>query len=294
VTVAVLGVGAVGAMVAARLAASGQTVTCVARPGTADALRRSGITLETPGGMIHTTPAVVEQLVDRVTSLVVAVKAPQLDDALARVEAFAVADGVVLPLLNGLEHPDAIRRRLGPRVAPGAVSRFNGELVGPGHVRQRSARALVTAAPGDVTRDDLDRALEPLRAAGLDVTVVDDERAVLWGKAARLGPLAAATSASGLPVGALRADPVWRDRLGKAIDEACRVAVAEGVDADPAGHWVIIDGMPPDATTSTALDVAAGRPSELDAIAGSVLRAARRHGITCPVLTGLVEEARRP
>jgi 2-dehydropantoate 2-reductase len=219
------------------------------------------------------------------------VKAPVLTQALERVEVFAVADGVVLPLLNGLEHPDVIRRRLGPRVAPGSISRYSGERARPGRILQRSASAVVTAAPGDVEPDHLERALAPLEEAGIQVVVVPDERAVLWDKAARLAVLAAATVATGRPVAELRADPPWRRRLAAALAEAAGAAAADGVAVDPADQWTIIDEMPPGATTSTALDVAHGRPSELDAISGSVLRAAHRLGVPCPMLGELVKEA---
>jgi 2-dehydropantoate 2-reductase len=50
--------------------------------------------------------------------------------------------------------------------------------------------------------------------------------------------------------------------------------------------------MPAELTTSAGRDAAAGRPTELDAITGSVVRAGRRLGIPTPVLAELLEEAR--
>ena len=94
--------------------------------------------------------------------------------------------------------------------------------------------------------------------------------------------LAAATVASGLTVGALRADAAWRDRLREALDEACAVAAADGVRLDPAAQWAIIDALPAELTTSTARDARAGRPTELDAITGSVVRAGDRLGVADP------------
>ncbi len=290
--VAVLGVGAVGAAVAVRVAGTGQRVVCVTRPQTAAAIREQGLELETPLCTIRAQPEAVERLEEPASLLVVAVKATSLAEALERIEVFAIADGVVVPLLNGLEHPDVIRRRLGPRVAPATISRFSAELTAPGRVLQRSRTVpIVTAAPGDVTRNTLGTALAPLRDAGFDVSVEDDERAVLWGKAARLAVLAAATSATGRSVGALRDDPTWRTRLAAAIEETCAAAAADGVELRPADQWAIIDAMPHQASTSTAFDVGRNRPSELDAIAGSVLRAARRLGVSTPTLASLVEEA---
>ncbi len=59
----------------------------------------------------------------------------------------------------------------------------------------------------------------------------------------------------------------------------------------PEAQWDIIEAMPPLLTSSTARDVAAGRPSELDAITGAAVRAAHRVGVPAPVLERLFEEA---
>jgi 2-dehydropantoate 2-reductase len=76
-----------------------------------------------------------------------------------------------------------------------------------------------------------------------------------------------------------------------AIGEACAVAGADGVNLIPSSQWAVIASMDYDLTTSTARDVAEGRPTELDAVAGSVVRAAERLGVRCPVLSELVAEA---
>ena len=64
-----------------------------------------------------------------------------------------------------------------------------------------------------------------------------------------------------------------------------------GLSIDPATEWRTIEALPYELTTSAARDVAAGRPSELDAITGSVVRAASRHGVPTPALAGLLADA---
>ena len=76
----------------------------------------------------------------------------------------------------------------------------------------------------------------------------------------RMARLAAATAASGRPLGSLRNDQEWRVRLDSAIVEACAVAEADGVSLRPASQWAIIDEMADETTTSAARDVAAGNP----------------------------------
>jgi 2-dehydropantoate 2-reductase len=207
--VAVLGAGAVGGTLAVRLDHAGVRVVCVGTESGVAALRSDGLTLAAPHGTFAARPEATELLSEPVPLLLVTVKATGLAEALERVEAFAVADGVAVSLLNGLEHPETIRRRLGPRVAAGSVSHFEAYRDGPAHIVQTTPGAVITIASEDIARDELERSVSPLRHAA-EVVVADDERKVLWEKAARLGPLAVATAVTQLPVGALRADEKWR------------------------------------------------------------------------------------
>jgi 2-dehydropantoate 2-reductase len=224
----------------------------------------------------------VEGLEEAVDMLLVTVKAFALDEALERIAAEPLT---IVPLLNGLEHVERLRALLGGRVVAASVGRLEAYRDGPTLVAQTTGRPVVTLAPDGKLVDVL------LAAAGADVRRGASERAVLWEKVARLAPLAAATAITQRPVGDLRDDPEWRDRLERAVGEACAVAAAEGVELDPAAQWKIIDAMPAELTTSSARDVAAGRPSELDAITGSVVRVARRLGAPTPTLDRLLEAA---
>jgi 2-dehydropantoate 2-reductase len=132
-----------------------------------------------------------------------------------------------------------------------------------------------------------------LRRSGVDVRVNGTADEVLWEKLARQAATAAVTAITQRPVGELRGDAEWGPRFRQAVDEACRVAAADGVSLSPEAEWEIIEGMPPLLTSSTARDIAAGIPSELDAITGAAVRAGRRLGVATPVLSELFEEACR-
>lgn len=294
---AVLGVGGVGGMLAARTGA-----LAIGTPRTIAAVRADGLRLVHEGETTVARVEAVERLERPVPLLVVAVKAYELEAALDRVSPEALDGAVVLPLQNGLEHVAAIRRRYAascnallarpPVVVAGSIGRLESFSPEPGVVVQRtSGPAVVTAASETLTRPELEAALQPLRVPGISVVITDDEANVLWEKAARLAVLAAATTASGLAVGGLRSDASWRGRLETALAEAFAVAAADGASLDPAGQWTIIDTMSEDLTTSAARDAAAGRPTELDAITGAVVRAGARLGVPTPILERLLEEA---
>jgi 2-dehydropantoate 2-reductase len=127
-----------------------------------------------------------------------------------------------------------------------------------------------------------------LGAAGVPVEIHDSEPGVLWSKLVRLNALACTTGAFDMPLGAIRDDPEKRAALRACVEEAAAVARAEGAAADAERTMAEIDDAHAGLTTSMQRDLAAGRPSELDAIAGSVLRAARRHDLECPAIERLV------
>jgi 2-dehydropantoate 2-reductase len=104
----------------------------------------------------------------------------------------------------------------------------------------------------------------------------------MWSKLVRLSALACTTAASDLPLGPIRDDPAWSARLDRALAEGAAVAAADGASVDAVATRAELDAMPPGSTSSLQRDVRAGRPTELDAIAGAVLRAGERHGVPTP------------
>lgn len=285
-TVAVLGPGAVGGVLAVGLVNAGVRVICVARQATAEVIRSEGLSLRRGQEVVSARPDVTEALEEPADVLLVTVKAPALDEALERVAADVAT---VLPLLNGIEHIETLRTRLPDAHVVGAsIGRIEAFLERPGVVIQPTPSVVMTVA-SDIPPE----AEELLRRSGTDVRVNGTADAVLWEKLARQAATAAVTSITQRTVGELRGDPEWRGRFREAVDEACRVAAADGVTLSPDAEWEIIEAMPPLLTSSTARDIAAGIPSELDAITGAAVRAGRRLGVETPVLTALYDEACR-
>jgi 2-dehydropantoate 2-reductase len=284
VTVAILGPGAVGGVLAAGFLDGGLRVLCIARPDTAAVIRSEGLTLRQGLNVRVVRPEVATELREPVELLLVTVKAPAVEDALDRLQAPAVT---VIPLLNGIEHMESLRRRLPESaVIAGNIGRIEAYLERPGVVIKPTPSVEMTVAS-----DASDAAVELLRRSGVEVRVGGSGVAVLWEKLARQAAVAAATASSQRPIGELRSDPEWRPTLQQAIHEACAVAAADGVTLSPDAEWEIIEAMPPLLTSSTARDIAAGRPSELDAITGAAVRAGRRLGVATPVLDRLLAEA---
>ena len=282
-TVAVLGPGAVGGVLAVGFAEAGVDVVCIARPATAAVIRSEGLSLRQGQEVRTARPRVETELREHVALLLVTVKTPSLGDAIERVR---VQPDYVVPLLNGIEHMATLRKRFpDSRVIGANIGRIEAWLERPGVVLQPT--------PSVVMKVAADAPVDLLRRSGVEVEVNGTANEVLWEKLARQAATAAITAITQRPVGELRSHPDWGPRFREAIAEACRVAAADGVKLSPDAEWEIIETMPPLLTSSTARDIAAGVPSELDAITGAAVRAGERLGVDTPVLTQMFAEACR-
>ncbi len=110
----------------------------------------------------------------------------------------------------------------------------------------------------------------------------------MGGKLNFLAPLALLTAHERAPAGVVR--DRRRDDFTAVVAEVAAVARAEGAPADEQGVLQFLDRVPADMQSSMQRDAAAGRPLELDAIGGAVVRAAARHAIPVPVTARLVRD----
>jgi 2-dehydropantoate 2-reductase len=284
--IAILGPGGVGGFLAAALIRIGEPVVVVARESTAEHIARDGISVQsTRLGDFTARPEAVAVLREAPDVLVVATKAGGLPQGLERIRA---DPGLVVPLLNGLDHMEALRARFGvDRVAAGTI-RIESDRPAPGQILQTSPFLRVDlASQRSRLAPALQHLAERLEHAEIPTRVCSSEAQILWSKLVRLNALALTTSAADRTVGFIRSDPQWRAALEACIDEAAAVARADGAQIDAAARLAELDEAHPGLGSSMQRDIAGGREPELDAIAGSILRAARRHGVPCPTIARL-------
>jgi 2-dehydropantoate 2-reductase len=264
---AILGVGGIGGLLGGALARRGGDVLLLMRPQSLTAYDGRLAVVSAVLGDFEVDVRATSALEQEVDVLWISTKALDLEPALALAPPDVVGDAVVIPLLNGVEHVVLLRARY-VNVVAGAI-RVEAEKAGPGRIRQSSPFIRVDLGGAEPVAAEL-------RAAGIDCRVREHEATLLWEKLAFLAPLALATAALGGPLGAVRDDPRYRACQA----EALAVARAEGAQVDEDGLRALGASAPAEMRSSMQKDVAAGRPPELDAIAGPILRAGRRHGIS--------------
>ena len=293
-SIAVLGPGGVGGLIAGLLERAGTPVIVVAREATAETISARGLRVDSvsfSAFVVH--PRAVVRLEEPVDVLIVATKASGLKAALERIGA---QPKLVLPLLNGLDHLAVLRERFGEDAVLAGTIRVEADRPEPGVVVHTSLFLLVDMASQDPddrsgfgARAGMETLAQLLKDAGVSVRVQESEAQVMWSKLVRLNALACTTSAFDKLLGEIRSTPELRAALVGAIEEGCAVGRAEGAeDVDPATALGELELAHDTLGSSMQRDIAAGRPPELDAIPGSVLRAGARHGIECPTIERLV------
>ena len=280
---AILGAGGVGGLIGACLAHAGDWVTLVVRREALAQYPRQ-LRLESAFGNFEVEVACAAE-VPPVDALWITVKATQLEPALAALKNPAAVRAIV-PLLNGIDHISLLRARYGSdRVIPATIA-VETERVGPGHIIHRSPFARLNVLSAG--RGLLGSTVDQLQEIGFECRFVDDEPTLMWSKLVFLAAFALTTTAADKTTGEILADPDWR-QLGLAcLREACAVAVAEGAKVDADAVIAGVMKMPGNMRSSMQKDVEQHRTPELDAIAGPILRGARRHGIEVPATTKLV------
>lgn len=287
-TVAVLGPGGVGGLLAGLLARAGHQVVCVAGETTVNSLRKRGISVRSGRFGEFSVPVAARTVLrGPVDACVIATKETALAAALDRVPPEALGTGLVLPLLNGFEHVARLRERYPAKlVVPGTI-RVESARTGPGRIVHVSPVTAIELSSRTAPGERVATLGAVLSDAGLRVTVrkPGEEDAMLWEKLALLLPLALFTTRYGVPLGVVRTE--YRDDLLAVVDEFVRVARTVGVGIAPDAVVRALDAEPETMRSSMQRDAEAGRPLELDAIALAVLRQAHRTATGAPVMEQL-------
>ncbi len=288
--IAVLGSGGVGGYFGGRLAAAGEDVAFIARGATLAALRENGLIVESVKGDFAVRPvraAATSAEVGEVDVALVAVKAWQVPEAAGSMRPLLGRDTVVVPLENGVEAPTQLVTALGAEPVAGGLCHIVAFQVAPGHVRHAGLEPTVAFGELDLRPSArLERLRRAFERAGVSARIPPDIHVAMWEKFLFIASLSGLGAVTRAPAGLLRALPETRAMLVQALAEIAAVARARGVALAPDAEertLAFIDALPPDATASMQRDVMAGRPSEIEAQNGAVVRLGKASGVPTPV-----------
>jgi 2-dehydropantoate 2-reductase len=302
-SICVVGAGAIGGWVAARLAIAGGRVSVLARGDTLRLVRAEGLRFEDKGDdfVANVDAADDCRTLGEQDIMIVAVKAPALPALASELRPLIGDQTLIVPMLNGVpwwfvdgqplrsvDPAGAIAGALPFEQVIGCVIHASCFRSAPNRVVVKHADKLIIGEPNGETTERLGRLFALLEAAGLRPDVTGNVRRAIWYKLwgnATINPLSALMRAA---TDKILADPECRAWMLEGMAELARIGAAIGCPITESGE----DRMQVTARlgafkTSMLQDVEAGRPIELEALVGAPIEIAKRQGIATPALDRL-------
>ncbi len=289
--IAIYGTGGVGGYFGGRLAQAGEEVAFIARGEHLRAMQRDGLRVESIAGDFHIDPVQATDdpaAVGPVDVVLVAVKTWQLPDAAEAMRPLVGPETIVVPLLNGVEAPAILAAVHGEEHVAGGLCSLITSIGGPGLIRHEGAPPRISFGRLDGRPDArLEALLGALsRAEGVTAEIAADVEAAMWRKFLMITTFSGIGAVTRAPVGVMRSLPETRSLLQQSLREIYDVALARDVALTPEGMeaaMAFMDALPPAATASMQRDILDGRPSELEAQSGAVVRLGAEAGVETPL-----------
>lgn len=290
--VAVYGAGAVGAYFGGRLIEAGKhAVSLIARRAHLETLQTQGLRIESPEGDAQLPPDTFSATNDpedvgQVDTVFVTVKTWMVPQAAKAIKPLIGPETTIIPLQNGVEAPEQLANTLPDAHVIGGTCRIFTAVPEPGLVRHTGPTPTLTI--GELDGSDsapVEQICSALVDAGVSASIRLDIMAALWEKLLFVGPLGGVGAATRAPIGIFRSQQESRQLLIGCMEEIVTTAAANGVDlGDDAveSGLRLVDASPEDGTASMQRDIAAGRPSELEAQVGVISRLGQRHHVPTP------------
>lgn len=284
-----MGAGAVGTYFGMRLAKGGADVHLIARGRQLEALQRHGLLVRSPGAETHAhLPATDDPTVIGPCDYVLfCVKSFDTVPAAKRLPPLMNGETTVLSLQNGVDNEEAIAKQLGsPDQVMAGVAYVGASVVEPGVIVDvGSPVRLIFGEWKGIRSRRGEGLLQACRAAALEAEYSQDIGPELWSKMAFMCAIGGITAATRLPIGKLRTVPATRRMFHSMLVEVAQVAGAEGIDlpSDTVDKYMTLaDRMNPGNFSSLYKDLIGGNRLELEALHGTIVRRAEKHGLSVP------------
>ncbi len=286
----VVGAGATGGYFGGRLAEAGRDVTFLVRPARAERLKADGLRIVSPHGdfIIRPRLAVAGGIDSPFDAVLLTVKAYSLDAALGALAPAVGPDTMILPVLNGMKHVDAISTRFGTNALVGCVCKVATLLDEQGRIVQLAP--FQELAYGEMTGvrstriEALDRVMQN---AGFDARLSSAIAREMWEKWVLLAALGGITCLMRGTVGEIAAAPGGAAFVLRLLDEI--VAIVRAVGEAPsesflaeARNFLTLKGSAQ--TSSMYRDLQGGHAVEVEQIIGDLVARGQQADIASPLL----------
>ncbi len=289
--IAVMGAGGVGGFYGGLLAKGGQDVTFIARGAHLEALRKTGLKVESQSAGDFALPKVAATDspagIGPVDLVLMTTKAYDLEGAARTLLPILRQDSLVLPLLNGVDIADRLAAVLGAERVLGGMCQVSSSIKAPGHIRQ--VGPLNKIVFGELAGGITPRAqavLDAFKAAGINAELSASIQVDLWKKYLFIGAAGGLCALTRCTLGPVLKDPDTRAMFVGCAQEIEALARRKGV---PLPATVVqdtvafCDKLPFETRPSLLLSLEQGKPLELDALSGTAARMGRELGVPTPI-----------
>jgi 2-dehydropantoate 2-reductase len=287
--IAVMGTGGVGGYFGARLAQAGHEVAFVARGRQLEALRASGLRVESPLGDVHLRDVEVTGQPAELGSADLVLFTVKLWDTLEAAEAIKPllrAETAVVSFQNGVAKDDILRHALGAEHIIGGVTYIAAAIAAPGVIRHSGTLQKLVFGEYDGSLSPRVRQFQDACAdSGIDAEISDRIEQTIWEKFVFLVGLSGTTSLARTSIGPIRSHPRSRAFLRDVMAEVVQVAVAQGVplpDDYADERLAFTDTVPAGMTSSMQNDLEQGKRLEVAWLSGDVVERGARVGAPTP------------
>lgn len=285
---AVMGAGSVGCYFGALLARAGHAVTLIGRQAHVQAIEARGLRLQTAtqDEQVRLKASVDASAVAGADVVLLCVKSTDTEAAARQIQPHLPPGALVLTLQNGVDNDERVRAVLGPaQPVAAAVVYVATAMAGPGHVRH-FGRGDLLIAPSPIS----ERLALELAEAGIPTQMSGNVRGALWAKLVINCAYNALSAIAQQPYGWLVRQDGAGEVIADLVAECLAVAQADDVRMDGDVHAAVrgIAQSMPGQLSSTAQDLARGRPSEIEHLNGYVARRGAALGVATPVNRALL------
>ena len=287
--IAVLGAGAVGGYFGGRLSQAGEDVVFIARGAHLDAMLTHGLRVDSINGDFALQPVQATDdpsKVGAVDLVLVGVKAWQVSQVAQSMRPMIGPQTFVVPLQNGLEAPAQLAEILGGQHVLGGLCGLFCYLAGPGHIVHAGVDPFVKFGELDNHRSQrVERLLDKFHRAGVKAEIPPDIQVAMWMKFLSIAVWSGMGAVTRAPVGIWRSLPETRRMAECSLQEIIAIAAARDISLPENAMESIMstyDNLASQSTASMQRDVMEGRPSELEAQIGAVVRLGRETNVATP------------
>ncbi|MGA3244586.1 MAG: 2-dehydropantoate 2-reductase [Bacteroidota bacterium] len=286
----IMGSGGIGGFFGARLAHAGEDVWFIARGNHLAAMKKDGLRINSTGGNFTIPPGT---MTDDVASIgqadvvLFCVKSYDTESAARQLIPILHDSSLIIPLQNGVDNEDKIRKVIPRGDVYGGVAYISSRITAPGEITEVGGFQRIVFGPqGPAINLNASRVHEAFLHAGIKSQLQDDITKELWRKLIFIASMGSLTALSRLTHGDILANQRMVSLMFDAMREVQAVAWKLGVDVEPVDEPRVLEGLKrfsDDTRSSMYFDLAAGKPMEVEALNGTVVRLGEQLGVPTPI-----------